>query len=98
MFVEGFVSARERVCRILASVEEVIRQGLSKGISRQKLLKLLNESDELKDKPKISPSQFARYCRAQFSESNGNKNGKDNRRSDGFGETVSERIERRGKV
>ena len=102
--VEEFVSPRERVRRILAGVEELIREGLSKGISRQRLLKLINGSDEMKERTKISPSQFARYCREHFPGMNAtgkavrNDNAIGVRRNEGFGEAISERIERRGKV
>jgi hypothetical protein len=98
LLVEEYVSSWERVCRILATVEELIRQGLEKGISRQKLLKLVNDSDELKGGPRISPSQFARYCRERLSDSKSNKNGKGIRRSSDFAETINERIEQRGKI
>jgi hypothetical protein len=104
VLVEEFVSPRERVRRILAGVEELIREGLSKGISRQRLLKLINGSEEMKDRTKISPSQFARYCREHFPGKNAtgkavrNDNAIGVRRNDGFGEEISERIERRGKV
>ena len=104
VLVEEFVSPRERVRRILAGVEELIREGLSKGISRQRLLKLINGSDEMKERTKISPSQFARYCREHFPGMNAtgkavrNDNAIGVRRKEGFGEAISERIERRGKV
>jgi hypothetical protein len=104
VLVEEFVSPRERVRRILAGVKDLIREGLSKGISRQRLLKLINGSEEMKDKTKISPSQFARYCRENFPGMNAtgkpvrNDNAVGVRRNDGFGEEISERIERKGKV
>jgi hypothetical protein len=92
--VEEFVSPRERVRRILAGVRELIGEGLSKGVSRQRLLKLINESEEMKERPKISPSQFARYCREQFG--GASKNGKAAKRDGGFGAAINEQIERRG--
>ena len=91
--VEEFVSPRERVRRILAGVRELVGEGLKKGVSRQRLLRLINESEEMKDRTKISPSQFARYCREEFAA--GNKNGKAVKRDGGFGAAVSEQIERR---
>ena len=104
VLVEEFVSPRERVRRILAGVQDLIEEGLQKGISRQRLLKLINGSEEMKDKTKISASQFARYCREHFPGMNAtgkavrNDNAIGVRRKEGFGEAISERIERRGKV
>jgi len=101
MLVEEFVSARERVRRILKGVRDVIKKGLEKGVSRQKLLDAINASDEIKEKRKISESQFARYCREEFPElmgcrSSGNKNGTVPRRNENFAGTIDERIKRRG--
>ena len=92
--VEEFVSPRERVRRILAGVRELVGEGLKKGISRQRLLRLINESEEMKDRTKISPSQFARYCREQFGCVS--KNGKVVKKDGGFGAAINEQIERRG--
>jgi hypothetical protein len=97
-YVDEFLPGRERVCRLLATVEESIRKGLSKGISRQKLLNFVNNSDELRGQKPISLYEFRRYCLEQFPQSKSNKNGKLARRNDDFEQAVSERIERRGRV
>jgi hypothetical protein len=101
--VEEFVSARERVRRILKGVRDVIKKGLEKGVSRQKLLNAINASDEIKEKRKISESQFARYCREEFPElmvsrSSGSRNGTIPRRNESLGGTIEEKIKRRAQI
>jgi hypothetical protein len=101
--VEEFVSARERVRRILKGVRDVIKKGLEKGVSRQKLLNAINASDEIKEKRKISESQFARYCREEFPElmvsrSSGSKNDTIPRRNENLGGTIEEKIKRRAQI
>ena len=103
VLVEEFVSARERVRRILKGVRDVIKKGLEKGVSRQKLLNAINASDEIKEKRKISQSQFARYCSEEFPElmvsrSSGSKNGAIPRRNEDLGGTIEEKIKRRGQI
>ena len=97
LYVERFVSARERVRRILNGVRDIIKRGLEKGVSRRKLLHLINASEEMKDKQRITESQFARYCREEFSElgSERNKNGTP-RKNTGFGQMIEEKLERKG--
>ena len=97
LYVERFVSARERVRRILNGVRDIIKRGLEKGVSRRKLLHLINASEEMKDKQRITESQFARYCREEFSElgSERNKNGTA-RKNAVFGQTIEEKLERKG--
>ena len=96
LYVEQFVSARERVRRILKGVRDIIKRGLEKGVSRRKLLCLINASEEMKDKQRITESQFARYCREEFCElgSERNKNGTP-RKNAGLGQLIEEKLERK---
>ena len=58
---------------------------------------LINASQEMKQKQRITESQFARYCREEFFElgSERKKNGTP-RTSAVFGQMIEERLERKG--
>jgi hypothetical protein len=96
LYVEEFVSARGRIKRILQGVRDTIKKGLEKGVSRRKLLDLINSSDELQQQRKITLSEFSRYCRDEFPELGleRNRNGA-HRKNTVFGQAVEEKLERK---
>lgn len=68
IFVEQYISARERVRIMLKPVRDLIGEGLKRGTPKAKLLNKINESDELKNDSKISEAQFRRYLLEEFPE------------------------------
>jgi hypothetical protein len=74
LFVEQYVSPRERVRIMLGPVRDLIRDGLQRKTPRAKLLSLVNASDEVKESNKITPFQFRRYLLEEFPELVGGRN------------------------
>ena len=66
LFVEQYVSPRERVRIMLSPLRYLIGEGLRRRTPRAKLLSLVNASDEVKASGKISPFQFRRYLLDEF--------------------------------
>lgn len=65
-FVDGYVSARERVRIMLNPQRDLICQGLKRGTPKAKLLSIINESEEVAQEGKITQFQFRRYLEEEF--------------------------------
>jgi hypothetical protein len=66
VYVERYVSARERVRIMLDPLRDLIGEGLKRGTPKAKLLSIVNESEELAEGEKITESQFRRYLEEVF--------------------------------